>query len=409
MSRRRNIDWVAVQQAALHDQIRHADLLELGVLSSTIARKVQAKVWGRSAFGVISLSGPPRTRDQELAAAVLYGGPGAVLSGAAAARLHGLERLPQEAEGTALVLVEHGRHRVSRGPITVERTHRVPEAQLVRDLPVAPLPRAVVDAARRLGDTDAIRALLAEAVQRRLTTPRELRSELEEGCGRGTARVRPVLTEIEDGVRSVPEAWARTLAASIPDLPPMMWNRRIVTADRAWLADPDGWLDDVGLAWEIHSFRHHADPEAFDATMRRQARMTGHDVHVVAHTPRQLRDDRAQVARISSPLTRRRLAGRAPPSACSGPRDAPSEGSEGVPRCFPRTQGVPRSSGAPPRARSRGVPCCLPRSQGVPRCSTAHPAPRTRHRAAHPRTHDDPSRRCREGSSVGCQLTRGSN
>ena len=114
------------------------------MLSSTIARRVQDGPWDRSAFGVISLFGPPQTIVQRLAAAVLYGGPGAVLSGAAAARLHGLERLPSMPPGTALVLVEHRRHRVSRPPITVERTTRLPEV-------------------------DDVRALLAEAVQRGFT------------------------------------------------------------------------------------------------------------------------------------------------------------------------------------------------------------------------------------------------
>ncbi|GAA4863633.1 hypothetical protein [Actinomycetospora straminea] len=295
MSRRRSIDWVAVHQAALHDQIRHADLLELGVLSSTIARRVHAGTWGRSAFGVISLTGPPRTLDQRLAGAVLYGGPGAVLSGVAAARLHGLERLPNQPAGTALLLIGHDKHRVSRGLITVERTTRLPEPRAIRGLPVAPVTRAVVDAAKRLEGTDQIRAFLAETVQRRFTTATALRTELEAGSGRGTAKVRPVLVEIEDGVRSVPEAKARALAASIPDLPPMMWNPRLVLDDGTWLADPDGWLDDVGLAWEIHSFRHHADPDAFDDTLSRQARITSTGVHVIAHTPRQIESDRGRV------------------------------------------------------------------------------------------------------------------
>jgi len=297
VSSRRTIDWVAVRQAALHDQIRHADLLEFGVLSSTIARRVEAGVWDRSAYGVISLAGTPRTNEQRLAGAVLYAGRGAVLSGAAAARLHGLERVTKDPEGTALVLVEHGRHRVSRPPITVVRTHRLPTPMEIHGLPVAPVTRAVVEAACLITAVDDLRALLAESVQRRFTTARALRSELESGCGRGTARVRPVLAEIEDGVRSVPEAWARSIAASIEELPPMMWNPRLVLEDGTFLADPDGWLDDVGLAWEIHSFRYHADPDAFGDTMRRQARMTGHDVHVVAHTPRQLQEERAQVRR----------------------------------------------------------------------------------------------------------------
>ncbi|MHC1563375.1 hypothetical protein ACR9E3_30840 [Actinomycetospora sp. C-140] len=266
----------------------------MGVLSSTITRRVQAGAWDRSAYGVISLTGPPKTADQRSAAALLYGGDGAVLSGSAAARLHGLQRVPDD-RGALLVLVDHRRHRVSRAPITVERTHRLPEPVVVNGLRIAPVARAVLDAARRLRDLDQIRALLAEAVQRGLVSVRALRRELAAGCQRGTAKVRRVLVELDDGVRSAPEAWARSIAATIPEFSSIVWNPRLVLEDGTWLADPDGWLDEVGLAWEIHSFKHHGDPEAFDATLHREARMTGHAVHVVAHTPRQLRDDRAQV------------------------------------------------------------------------------------------------------------------
>ena len=97
----------------------------------------------------------------------------------------------------------------------VERTTRLPVPVLTQGLPCTPAPRAVLDAARRLGTLDAVRSLLADAVQQRRCTPAELRGEIDCGSRRGSALPRMVLTEITDGVRSVAEADARVLLAEL--------------------------------------------------------------------------------------------------------------------------------------------------------------------------------------------------
>jgi len=66
-----------------------------------------------------------------------------------------------------------------------------------------------------LGTLDAVRSLLADAVQQRRCTPAELRGEIDCGSRRGSALPRMVLTEITDGVRSVAEADARVLLAEL--------------------------------------------------------------------------------------------------------------------------------------------------------------------------------------------------
>ena len=37
----------------------------------------------------------------------------------------------------------------------------------------------------------------------------------------------------------------------------MVFNRDLEDVEGNFVARPDGWLDDVGLAWEIDSLRHH--------------------------------------------------------------------------------------------------------------------------------------------------------
>jgi hypothetical protein len=82
-----------------------------------------------------------------------------------------------KADSPVHVLIPHQRRLQSVRFVVVERTTRLPSARLVRGLPLAPVSRSVLDAARRMAGVDDVRALLAEAVQRRMFTTSELREE----------------------------------------------------------------------------------------------------------------------------------------------------------------------------------------------------------------------------------------
>jgi hypothetical protein len=65
-----------------------------------------------------------------------------------------------------------------------------------------------------------------------------------------------VLKETLAGSRSVAEShamrvWERT------GLPPLRWNVEVRHTDGRYIATPDGWLDEVALAWEIDSYDYH--------------------------------------------------------------------------------------------------------------------------------------------------------
>jgi hypothetical protein len=118
-----------------------------------------------------------------------------------------------------------------------------------------------------------------------------LRVELEAGSGRGSALVRAVIVELEDRIRSAAEAWQRELVATMAGFPEVHWNADVHGEDGAFLARPDGFVDDCALALDLHSFAHHADLEKFDGTMRRQAEMIAAGLVVVPVTPKELRED----------------------------------------------------------------------------------------------------------------------
>ena len=85
-----------------------------------------------------------------------------MITGLAGCALHGIRRRPET--DAVHVLIPVARKRASKGFVEVERTERLPTAVIRSGFRVAPLVRALLDAARQLTSLDEVRALLAEAV-----------------------------------------------------------------------------------------------------------------------------------------------------------------------------------------------------------------------------------------------------
>ncbi|GAA4868415.1 hypothetical protein [Actinomycetospora straminea] len=293
MPRRARVDPVAIASVGLHGVAAVADLTALGMPSSTIARRVQAGHARRVLRGVVKEGPDEPTDDQRAAAALLYAGERSVISGGEALRRHGLtDPSPRR---RILVVVDAQRQRTSSAFVEIERTERLPAAQLVDGLAIAPLERAVIDTVRREDRLDVVRGVLTEVVQKGRTTVARLAAELAAGSQRGSALPRRVLRdELGAGVRSVAEAWARELHAE-SELPRVLWNPRLYDPSGTFIAQADGFFPDVGLAWEIDSVQHHFLLPDWDKTLRRRARMQAFGL-VVAHTrPSRTRTERAAV------------------------------------------------------------------------------------------------------------------
>jgi hypothetical protein len=224
------------------------------------------------------------TRSQQMLSALLYGGESSVLGGATASAVYGLRQLPQTRY--VHLLLPHVLHRASRDFVRVRRTIAMPTVVLLEELRVAPIERAVVDACRGLRTLNAVRALVAESVQRRMTSVSALQAELSRGGSAGSALTRRALSEVVDGARSVAEATGRDLILR-SDLPVPLWNRNLFTAHGEWLCCADAWWREAGVVLEIDSREWHLLPEHWAATMRRHAVMTSHGLLVVHARPRQ--------------------------------------------------------------------------------------------------------------------------
>jgi hypothetical protein len=283
-------DPEALRRSARDGVIRTAALRGLGVPGATITNRCcEGGRWQRLLPGVVLLTSGSPTRRQEISAALLYGGPHAVLTGIEACRRHGVRRLP-DPNGRVHVLVPDDRQLRSCEFVTVERTTRMP-TPLIRDgMPITPIARACLDAARRLRSTAEITELIADAVQRQLCAPAQLAAELQEGSQRGSAMPRRVLADVAEGVRSTAERDAKRLLAG-SGLPDPWWNAEVRVVGGRLLGIADAWFDEVALTWEINSYAWHLLPRSYAREVKRTAEMAAAGISVVPVLPTALRND----------------------------------------------------------------------------------------------------------------------
>ncbi|GAA3461935.1 hypothetical protein ACFFSW_15065 [Saccharothrix longispora] len=260
-----------------HGVATAADLLSLGLGSEELSRRCRPRGgWQHVLPGVLLLSDRPPTRPQLVQAALRHCGTGSIVTGLDALQLHGMRALP--AHGPVHVLVTRPVDPSTR--VRATRTRHPPDPVLRRGFLTAPLARAAADAARTLETRDDIRAVLTEALRRGGVAVDDLRPHLS----RASAPAKRVLAELAEGVRSAPQAWARSLVAGLP-LPPPRWGVRLRSAAGGSLGAADAWWEELALAWQFTTATAHSPALAAAGA-------------VVVHTPpARLRQAPAEAAR----------------------------------------------------------------------------------------------------------------
>jgi hypothetical protein len=272
--------------------------------------------WSVLLPGIYSTFTGTPTSDQRAMAALLYAGPGSVITGQAAMAAHGINTL----ERTIVdVLIPIERRRQDHGFVHVLRTSKMPRtAYMAGQLRYVPAARAVADAARQLSDIRDVRSVVASGAQWRGLSVAELADELEQGPTSGSARFRAVLAEVADGVRSAAEADLRKLIKR-SGLPDPYYNPRLYRGEE-FIAIPDAWWPDAGVAVEVDSRQWHLSPKDWEHTLARHARMSAFGISVLHYPPRRLlTEPRVVAAEIGSALevgrTRPRLPLRTEPAS----------------------------------------------------------------------------------------------
>jgi len=273
--------------------VSRGQLLALGVTDHAMQYRVRrGGPWQVLLPGVyLAVSGAPSLRQKEMAA-LLYAGPGSLITGPMALLHHSIRSV--SALETIDVLVPTGRQRLNAGFARLHRTTRMP-TRISSSGPVrlALAPRAVADTARQLTSLRDVRAVVAEAVQLGRCTISQLAEELRNGPVKGSATFRSVLAEVADGIRSTAEGDLRDLIRTAR-LPMPLFNPSLYLGD-TFLAKPDAWWPDAGVAAEVDSREWHLSPEHWDRTRRRHTQMAAVGIHPLHFSPHDIRTDPATV------------------------------------------------------------------------------------------------------------------
>jgi len=231
------------------------------------------------------------TTGQEHMAALLYAGPGSVITGSAALSSQRLLGGPSKLVD---VLVPAARQRRDAAFARLHRTTRMPgQVWTFGPLRYALPARAVADAVRGLDSLREVRAIVADAVQRGRCEVKELGAELAAGPNIGSALFREAIGDVADGIRSAAEADLKDLLVR-SGLPMPLFNPVIYAGD-VFVACPDAWWPELGIAVEVDSRQWHLSPEDHERTLERQTRYGKYLVVVLRFTPRQVRTRPAEV------------------------------------------------------------------------------------------------------------------
>lgn len=246
--------------------------------------------WQKVVPGVYATFTGPLADEHRLRAAMLRAGTDATLTGAQACRRYGMTYVPRGA--VIEILVPHRTNRTANPLAKVTRVSVMPRTRTVRGVRVAAPERAALDAARRAGTLQDVRAVLCEVVQRRLATADRLAAEIDRVDRRGMAKARRAVDDLLAGCRSAPECELRDLVRTSAVLPEPVWNQPLPGADDVI---PDGYIDEARLVLEVDSMEHHQIGDKPEFTERRRARLASLGWRVYPVSPRRLRDEPAVV------------------------------------------------------------------------------------------------------------------
>jgi hypothetical protein len=239
----------------------------------------------------LTVTGSPNPAQREMAA-LLYAGPASMITGPAALFRHGVQ-VAQSQRVDVLVPVRIQRR--DHDHVRLHRTTRMPELMHYQgEIRYAPVTRAVVDAARMMNGFGEVRAVVAGAVQRGKCPLAQLAAEASRGPAQGSTHLRQALAEVATGVQSSVEADFRDLIIRVK-LPVPMFNASLYAGGQ-FIARPDCWWPDAGVAAEVDSREWHLSPQDWERTMTRHAVMSSHGIVVLHFSPQQIRKEGVTVA-----------------------------------------------------------------------------------------------------------------
>lgn len=231
-----------------------------------------------------------------LVAATLWAGPAAVLTGLAGLRLLGLDH---QVESRTLSFLTADREWGKRhGDARVHRSDRAfTTHRRIAGIPVTTAARCLLDAAAwELHPTEEQMALTLAVLQQGLARPQDVHRELRCARRNHTRGVSQGVRAFERGAWSRPEAVLGELLDSSEVLPHVCLNPKLVLPDGT-VRIPDGYLQEVALAIQVHSRTYHSREQDWQGTVEADADLIRAGIVVLGVTPRTLYDEGARFLR----------------------------------------------------------------------------------------------------------------
>ena len=284
-----------------------ADLVSADLDPAVAARQVRAGNWQRPARGVYVTSDRPLTGLDLGRVAGRLAGARVVISGLVVLRELGLRWLPESDQVLALVAPDvrtPSSHRV-----VLRRTKDLATLETWRknELELAPVDRAVVDAARGASSLRDVRGIVLAAVADNWAGVDDLDRVLATTQHNGSALTRRAIRDARRGAASPPEAELvdELVGCGLPFYvnPQLLLDGRLIGC-------PDVYLPGLGLGGEVDSReRHENDDDDVESTYDRHERITAHGLQLVHLSVRRIRRDVTEAARhlLSYVPERRRL------------------------------------------------------------------------------------------------------
>jgi very-short-patch-repair endonuclease len=288
-----------------HGVVSRAQASALGCSRAHLAHRL-APEWELATPRVLRLVGTAGTFEQWCMVAVLDAGHEAVVCGPAAARLWGL---PGFVDGDVRVTRQRRRARrqtatPAHEPLLLPSHHRT----VHREVPVTTVERTLFDLMAAVHPGRAERAL-DNALARKLTTLRELRSIGGELCKKGrhgSALFRHLLVDrgvdfrpVESGLEAAFLSLLRTAGLPEPE-------RQVDLGGEGWIGRVDFYVRWARLVVEIDSERHHTAALDAAADRRRDEALRTAGFGVLRITEDELRNrPAAAIARYRAALAER--------------------------------------------------------------------------------------------------------
>src|SRR5579859_5273507 len=291
--------------------VSRQQLLDAGLESQTVFRRLERRRWQQLYWGVYAVFTGPVPRETELWAALLRAGPGAVLSYLSAAELHGLIDHP----GESIYLTVPSARRVTARGVVVCISGRIADAtQPGREPPRTTIEETVLDLTGLASTVDDVCGWVTRAVARRLTTEERLRAALRQ---RKKIRWRPSLDDIlsaaGDGIHSVLEYRYLRDVERAHGLPRSRHQARVVIGGRVVYRDI--YYEKYRLAVELDGALAHPDEERWRDS-RRDNQAWAQDVATSRYSWRDVYGHPCETALLQARMLRRR-GWRGTPRPCS--------------------------------------------------------------------------------------------